>query len=185
MRRSGYDSYHGKSPGRTALKVIIVVLLLLLGAALAALFVLEPYIKYSADGVRVDLPFFEDKEEQPFPEVSLTVTTPEPEETVPVAERFQGIMLPKEALYDGTAASQMEAAGALAAIFDMKDDQGSLAYISALALAQSAEVSSKDPAMNAAIQLLNEKTYTVARISCFRDNTLPQKDRRLAIPSSG
>ena len=76
----------------------------------------------------------------------------------------------------------MEAAGATAALFDMKADDGSLGYISGLALAIQAEASAADPALNAAIQLLNGgEVYTVARVSCFRDNLVPRSDMSLAI----
>ena len=46
-------------------------------------------------------------------------------------------------------------APATAALFDMKADDGGLGYISGLALAIQAEASAADPALNAAIQLLN------------------------------
>ncbi|UQT49148.1 putative glycoside hydrolase [Flavonifractor plautii] len=64
----------------------------------------------------------------------------------------------------------------------MKADDGSLGYISGLALAIQAEASAADPALNAAIQLLNGgEVYTVARVSCFRDNLVPRSDMSLAI----
>ena len=56
MRRNGYDPYHGRSRGRTVLKVLIGVLLVLLVVSIAALFFLEPYIHDSIDGVRLELP---------------------------------------------------------------------------------------------------------------------------------
>lgn len=73
MRRNGYDPYHGRSRGRTVLKVLIGVLLVLLVVSIAALFFLEPYIHYSIDGVRLELPFFQGAEEDPDP---LTDTVP-------------------------------------------------------------------------------------------------------------
>ena len=98
----------------------------------------------------------------------MVVTTPEPTPTPEPEEDFRGILLPNSALYDGTAAQRVEAAGATAALFDMKADDGSLGYISGLALAIQAEASAADPALNAAIQLLNGgEVYTVARVSCF------------------
>lgn len=60
----------------------------------------------------------------------------------------------------------------------MKADDGTLGYISQQALAQETKVSATDPAINAAIQLLNSgDLYTVARVSCFRDNTVPREHR--------
>lgn len=187
MKRDSYDAYHGRNRFGTFLKMLIVVLLVLLAAAVAALLFLEPYIVYSADGVRLELPFFH-RETEPEPETSapaLVVTTAEPTPTVVPEPEFRGILLERTALYDGTAQSQVEEAGATAAIFDMKGDDGTLGYISQLDLALEAEVSAADPAINAAIQLLNSgELYTVARVSCFRDNTVPREHMDLAIPKS-
>ena len=89
------------------------------------------------------------------------------------------------ALYDGTAQSQVDEAGANAAVFDMKSDEGALAYISQLELALDAKVSASDGAINAAIQLLNTgELYTVARISCFRDNTVPRSNMPMAVKTT-
>ena len=62
MRRNGYDSYHGRSRVRTFLKVLIVLLLVVLAVAVGALLWLEPYIDYSANGIKINLPFFQQKE---------------------------------------------------------------------------------------------------------------------------
>ena len=186
----GYGSYHGKNRFGTFLKVLIVVLLLLLAAALAAFFLLEPYIYYSADGVQVKLPSFFQKEETPpvQPTAPLVVETaqPTPSPTPVPAEDFRGILLDGSALYDGTAAQQLAQAGAEAPIFDLKGDDGSLGYISQLELAGQAGVSVSDnPAINSAIRLFcEENPQAVARISCFRDNTMPRSDMSLSIPSS-
>ena len=182
MRRNGYDSYHGRSRVRTFLKVLIVLLLVVLAVAVGALLWLEPYIDYSANGIQINLPFFQQKEPAPATGAPVVVTTPEPTPTPEPEEDFRGILLPNSALYDGTAAQRVEAAGATAALFDMKADDGSLGYISGLALAIQAEASAADPALNAAIQLLNGgEVYTVARVSCFRDNLVPRSDMSLAI----
>lgn len=182
MRRNGYDSYHGRSRVRTFLKVLIVLLLVVLAVAVGALLWLEPYIDYSANGIKINLPFFQQKEPAPATGAPVVVTTPEPTPTPEPEEDFRGILLPNSALYDGTAAQRVEEAGATAALFDTKADDGSLGYISGLALAIQAEASAADPALNAAIQLLNGgEVYTVARVSCFRDNLVPRSDMSLAI----
>ena len=130
MRRNGYDSYHGRSRVRTFLKVLIVLLLVVLAVAVGALLWLEPYIDYSANGIKINLPFFQQKEPAPATGAPVVVTTPEPTPTPEPEEDFRGILLPNSALYDGTAAQQVEAAGATAALFDMKADDGSLGYTS-------------------------------------------------------
>ena len=190
MRRNGYDSYHGRNRFATFLKILIAVLALILILVLAALFFLEPYIVYSADGVRLELPFLQERQEEE-PGVSqppVVVSTAQPTATAPVVEQsdFRGITLDGNALYDGTAAAQAEQAGANAVIFDMKADDGALAYISQLEMAQTAGMSAEDPAINAAIQLLTtSELYTVARVSCFRDNSVPRWSNSWAVRSSG
>lgn len=188
MRRNGYDPYHGRRGGRTALKIIIGVLLVLLVLALAALFFLEPYIHYSSDGVRLELPFFQGKEETEPPEDSapLQIGTPAPSpsptatpEPEPESD-FRGVLLSNTALTDGTAQSQVESAGGTAAIFSMKEPDGTLGYQSQTTLG----TSSDQEGINQAIQTVTGgELYTVAWISCFRDNALPWNDRTLGIHS--
>ena len=76
MRRNGYDSYHGRSRVRTFLKVLIVLLLVVLAVAVGALLWLEPYIDYSANGIKINLPFFQQKEPAPATGAPVVVTTP-------------------------------------------------------------------------------------------------------------
>ena len=186
MRRNGYESYHGRSRGRNALKVLIGVLLVLLVLSVAALFFLEPYIRYSADGVRLELPFFDGGQTEPDPPagtVPIQITTPEP--TPPPTPEpevdFRGVQLPAAALTDGTAQTQLEANRGTAAIFSMKEADGTLGYQSQTTLG----TSSDQEGINEAIQTLNGgELYTVARISCFRDNALPWNDRALGIHSN-
>ena len=188
MRRNGYDSYRGRSRFRTALKVLIGLLLVALVLAVAALIWLEPYIDYSAGGIRISLPFFQGEGPEETGGAPVVVTTPEatPTPTPEPEENFRAVLLPNTALYDGTAEERLRAAGATTAIFDMKADDGTLGYISGLELAGRAGVSADDPALNAAIQLLNEgDVATVARVSCFRDNTAPYYRNSLALHVSG
>ena len=176
MRRNGYDSYRGRSRFRTVMKVLIGVLLVVLVLAVAALIWLEPYLGYSAGGIRINLPFFRREQPEETGGAPVVVTTPEviptPAPTPEEQADFRAVLLPNTALYDGTAAEQLQAAGANTAVFDMKANDGTLGYISELAQAAQAEVSAADPALNAAIQLLNDGDITtVARVSCFRHNT--------------
>lgn len=188
MRGNAYDSYRGRNRFATFLKVLIVLLLLVLAVGVAALFFLEPYLVYSADGVRLDLPpFFQGQEDAPVTSTQppVVVSTVQPTATPERQEEFRGVILERSALYDGTAQTQGQQAGANAIIFDMKADDGTLAYISQQEMAQTAGVSAEDPAINAAIQLVNGgELYTVARVSCFRDNTVPRWSNSWAVRSS-
>ena len=186
MRRYGYDPYHGRSRGRTALKILIGVLLCLLVLAVAALLFLEPYIHYTSDGVRVELPFFQGKGEEPDPPedttpLQLTTPSPSPTNTPEPETDFRGVLLPAAALTDGTAQSQVDSNGGTAAIFSMKGTDGALGYQSQTTLG----TSSDQEGINEAIQTLNGgELYTVAWLSCFRDNTLPWNNRALGIHSN-
>ena len=200
----GYGSYHGRSGFRTFLKVLIVLLLIILLLAVAAFFFLERYLVYDTNGAHLEIPFFqwgatpspgqEDKGPvSPSPTGDLVVlpsipVTPTPVPTptpTPAPVYLQAVQLPRTALYDGTAAQQAAAAGGSAVLFDMKADDGTLGYISNLEIAKAAGVSASDPALNAAIQALcQEDLYTIARVSCFRDQTTPRQLNRLSIKTN-
>ena len=183
MRGDRYNSYRGRSRFATVVKVLIVVLVLALLAALAALFFLERYIVYSSDGVRLELPFFQKEEPPEEPSRVVVETAPPTASPTPEVEeeRFRAVLLDRSALTDGTAAEQTAAAGANAAIFDMKADDGALAYASQLPLALEMGVSD-GAADSDAISALNDgELYTVARVACFRDNTAPRWRNSMAL----
>lgn len=186
----GYGSYRGRSKLRTALTAIIVILLVVLLLAVAAFFLLQKYIVYGDDGrARLELPFLQGQERAdptpvPSGEEGVVVVTPEPTPE-PEEEPLQVVALPRTALTDGTAQAQVTAAGGNAACFDMKADDGSLGYVSALPQAIGFGSSAADPALNAAITALNDgELYTVARVSCFRDNLAPRMDNTLAVKTN-
>ena len=175
MKPYGYGSYRGRSRLRTVLKTIIVLLAVILVLAVAALLFLQRYMVFSADGVRFELPFLQQDGGDPAeedPAVLVTeppvVVTPSP---TPAPEYLRAVELPRSALYDGTAEDQVSSAGGNAALFDMKGDDGSLGYVSSLKLALDIHASASDSALNNAIEELNGgELYTIARVSCFRDN---------------
>jgi len=189
MKSGGYGSYRGRTPLRMFLKAVIILLMAVLIVAVLALVFLQQYIVYSSDGIRLELPFFDNGVATPAPTAtpSPTVTQPLVVVTPEIIEPswLHAVTLPLEALYDGTAEEQIEEAGGNAAIFNMKADDGSLGYVSALPLAIAAKVSSGDPAINAAIRALNEREiYTVARVSCFKDHNLSNANRSLAVTTN-
>ena len=152
----GYDSYRGRSPLRTFLKATAVVLAVVLLLGVAALFFLEPYWVVSADGAQLRLPWSQQTpapsaEPIPFSSSPVVVVTPE----IQTPAYLHAAFLPDEALYDGSAAARLTEAGAEAALFDMKTDEGLLHYRSELPLADQAGVNPKDTALNAAILALN------------------------------
>ena len=61
--------------------VFVSLLLVVLAVAVGALLWLEPYIDYSANGIKINLPFFQQKEPAPATGAPVVVTTPEPTPT--------------------------------------------------------------------------------------------------------
>ena len=184
----GYGSYHGRSGFRTFLKVLIVILLVVLILAVAAVIFLEPYLVYDQNGAHLNLPFLSGQEEpsaaEPVqsPNGTLVMVSPTP---TPAPDYLRAVSLPRTALTDGTAQSQVEAAGGNAVIFDMKADDGTLGYVSNLDTAKGIGSSASDPALNSAIQTLCAgELYTIARVSCFRDNTAPYQRNSLSIKTN-
>ena len=191
MRRRysyGYGSYHGRSGFRTFLKVLIVLLVVVLLLAVLAVVFLDRYWVYDREGARLELPFLQQETSQPSPTSSqqgtLVLVSPSPSPT-PAPVYLRAVALPRTALSDGTAQNQVTAAGANAAIFDMKADDGTLGYISNIELARAIGSSASDPALNEQIQTLcGTGLYTIARVSCFRDNTAPYQNNSLAIKTN-
>ncbi len=187
----GYDSYRGRSKTRSILMALIVILLIVLILAVAAFFLLQDHIYYGDDGkAHIDLPSFLQREESeptpsPVQTQNIIIVTPEPTPEPTQEPLFCPVALPRSALTDGTAAGLVKQAEGTAALFDMKDDEGTLGYISALPQAISAGASAAAPGLNEAIGALNstEGLYTVARVACFRDNLVPKMNNTLALRS--
>lgn len=190
-RGYGYGAYRGRSRSRTVLKIVIAILAVVLLLVAASYLVLEKFGVYTSDGgFHLDLPFAQESA-QPSPEGSepLVVISTNPEPTpspTPKPEQpLHAVELPRSALTDGTAQSQVEAAGGNAALFDLKADDGTLGYVSQVALAVNTGASATDPTLNEAIRTLNSGAlYTVARVSCFRDNTVPYNEPTLGIKTN-
>lgn len=187
MRRRysyGYGAYHGRSRFRTFLKVLIALLLVVLAVAVAAVLFLDRYWVYDRNGARLEIPFLHQQDDSPpaqSQQGGLVLVSPSPS-LQPEPSYLRAVLLPRTALYDGTAQQQVTAAGANAAIFDMKADDGTLGYISDVDLARTIGSSASDPSLNAAIQsLCSGDLYTIARVSCFRDNTAPYQKNSLSI----
>lgn len=205
-RNNGYGSYRGKSKFRTFLKIVIAVLLIVLVLLVAAFFFLQQYMVVSADGIRFEIPFFQ--EQQPSPSQSAPVIvesrppvivtpspTPEPE---PKYTRM--ISLPGDVLHDdnvkglfdrylaGDAAVEETYPGfgsATQLIFNMKGYDGNLGYISDVPLAREIKASGADAGRQDGIVMANDINggvlYNAAYLSCFRDNTAPYNRNSLAL----
>ncbi|MCC8123709.1 MAG: putative glycoside hydrolase [Oscillospiraceae bacterium] len=182
-RYGSYSTYRGRGRLHKALRIILIVVIILIALALAGVYWLESHMVYTDDGLRLDLPSLFSADEAPpadaDPAASMLIVFPSdmPGEEDPL----RAVSLPLSALSDGTAAGQVSEAGGNAAIFDMKADSGALGYVSDLELAKAAGTSASAPGLNDAIRETNGDLYTIARVSCFRDNAVPYARNATAI----
>lgn len=200
MRRSqrGYSSYRGRRTLTDVLKIVAAVLGVLAVVLLVAVWI------GGKDGLPLKLPDVSQQDGgqsdvsgdgqgddqsggtgsesgQEEPDTSQPEQPEEPEqESVMTA-----LELPISAILDGTAAAQLEQAGANALVLTMKDEEGLLAWNSQQALAQSYGVNAGDETVQQQLQAWNQgEVYTVARVCCFRDNTIPYHRNDLAMRAS-
>ncbi|MEG2097386.1 MAG: hypothetical protein RRY65_04390, partial [Pseudoflavonifractor sp.] len=71
----GYGSYRGKSRFRSFLNILALVLLVILLLLVGAFFFLQRYAVFSADGMRLEIPFFQ-RQAEPSPSQPLLVIEP-------------------------------------------------------------------------------------------------------------
>lgn len=70
MRTNKYDSYRGRSGWKTVLKILAVAIVILAVLSAAAVLYLQQYLVVSGDGVRLELPFFQQEDSEPSPQVT-------------------------------------------------------------------------------------------------------------------
>lgn len=190
--RSGYGGYRGRRTLNDILKLIAVVLGTLVVLVLSGLFLGQNYIVFTDSGLRLEWPFSQKGEEEPVPPDDVNVVVqpgssqaeePEEPEQPPVETPMMAAAeLSVNTVLDGTAPKKLEQAGANALILDMKDEEGKLGWISQQEIAVRAEVNAKADGINEALRVWNQgEVYTVARVCCFRDNTVPYQRNDLAL----
>lgn len=199
-RNGGYGRYQGrKSSGVKAfLKGVIVALAILLVLLLVASIFLQDYIVYTDDGVKLTLPWTEDAgaEDTSAPvsksPVPLIIAGDEEEEEASaepspdLSGPLHAVLVSQTGLLAGTAVEQVTLAGGNAVVLNMKNDDGTLNYVSDVRLAISAETSGSNLAVNEAVKELTAgDLYTIARVSCFRDDLMCRRRSDLAILTSG
>lgn len=190
----GYQSYSGRRPSRSGavLKWIIVFLTAVLVVAVAIYLWMQNNLVYDDNGVYLPLPWKQQEASQPPPVSPSEPVTPPPTDAPPTdsflviespspsltprelaKETLKAVEVTPQALLDGTAAGLAENAGGNAVLVTMKNDDGTLNYVSEVELAVTLNASGSDPAVNRAIQALTRgDCYTIARVSCFRDEIM-------------
>lgn len=203
----GYESYCGRRSSRTgtALKWIIVFLLAVLVVAVGFYFMLQNGLIYDDDGVHVALPWKrpEASESPPAPvspspqpsdaaptDTILVIEPVEPSPTLTpkdlARQTLQAVEITPTVLLSGRAAQQVEQQGGNAALVEMKKSDGTLAYVSSVELAVSLKASGSDTEVNRALrELIDGECYTIARVSCFRDDILGGVESFALLSNSG
>lgn len=186
--RYGYQEYRGRGGGRSVLIFIIVLLAVLLIAGVVFMAVMGDYIKYTDTGIEIDWPWLNQEPSAP-PEVSdpvvieteeVVVTvepTPEPTPTPTPEPRYEplaAVTVTADQLRGGTAAQAVADAGGGALVVEMKTNTGKLAWQSQTELAGSMNVNAANNGVADAIRELarNGDLYLIARVHCFRDQSL-------------
>ena len=182
-----YRSYQGRrrSRFRGLFKGALIVLLVLLLLLLASTVLLQRYVIYGDDGVRLELPWTRTEPEQVSPSPSAPASLPPiikeetPAESSPVPElpepipMLHAVSADTDALLSGIAATAVDAVGADTLVLTMKEEDGSLNFVTNHPLAVRAGVSAGDPALNDAIRGLTAgELRTVAQVSCFLDHRM-------------
>ena len=189
MRRNTnmYSGYRGRRSAHDILLTVALVLVVLVVLVLGGLYLGQRYIVYTDEGIRLELPFaagWEMRSEAEPGDLSIKEESrpqEQPEPVTPVEPQVvykRGTEVPLEAVLDGTAG----AGEASVLIVTMKDREGRLGFVSQRPEAERAGVNRTGTDVNRRIQDWNEEQdYTVARVVCFADNSIPYHLNSLAL----
>lgn len=196
MRRTGKNvgGYRGRRTLRDNLMLVAVVLAIAVIVVVGGLIAGQRYVVYTDNGPRLDFPFFADSEPEELPDpgdVSFVerpesggqteITEDEPEQP---NDTVAALEVSLDTFLAGEAAQCLEQAGANALILNMKDKTGRLGWCSGQQLAEASQVNAAR-ANNQALQTWNEgEVYTIARVCCFRDNSVPYYRNAVALRAS-
>ena len=203
MGRSNRDvgGYRGRRTVTDVLKVIAAILAVLVVLAVAGVIYLQRYMVYTDEGAKLELPPFlqslrQGWEKRPaggsasFPnqgDVSVDIQPAgsqsegphqEPPEEKPAGFALQ---LSVDDAVSGAAALKLMQAGADALVLEVKDASGTLAWLSAAPEAERSQVNGTQAATDALRQWNAGEVYTIARVCCFRDDSVPYYMNKLAL----
>ena len=185
--RSAYSGYRGRKTLNEILKWIaallgVLVLLVLLGLMLG-----QDYIVFTDRGPRLELPFFRPAEGTSELDGNVNVVVEQDGQggTNSAAPVMAALELPVEAVLSGEVTELLAQAEANALILEMKSPQGTLGWVAQSSLAARAEVNAQTQGINSALLEWNQgEVYTIARVTCFRDNTMPYNFNDMALRAS-
>lgn len=194
-RNTGGYHYRGRRTVTDALKFIAAALGVVVVLVLAGIVYCQRYIVYTDEGPKLELPPFLEmfRREKKEPEGALSlpdpgdvsvVINPNGSQSEPEAPPETGdylLELPVSGVLDGTAAAQLEEAGAEALVLQVKDPGGKLVWNSEQYPARLAGVNAPQSNSDALKQWNEGGVYTIARMCCFRDDSIPYFMNALAL----
>ena len=188
--------YRGRRTITDVLKFIATALAVVVALVLAGVFYLQRYIVYTDEGTRLELPPFLEMFRRENREPNGASSLPDPSdvsvvidpdgslsEPVPEEPREAGYVLelPVSDVTGGAAAAKLAEAGAGALVLQVKDSSGQLAWHSDLFAADWSEVNAPQSNNEALKQWNDGEVYTIARVCCFRDDSVPYSMNALAL----
>lgn len=191
-----YGGYRGRRTITDALKFIAIALGIIVVLVLAGIVYCQRYIVYTDEGPKLELPPFLEMFRREKKEPTGSSSLPDPSDVSilidpdgsqskpePEAPRETGYILelPVGDVVSGTAAAQLEEAGAEALVLQAKSPSGKLAWHSDLFTADWAEVNAPQSNNDALRQWNEGEWYTIARVCCFRDDSVPYSMNNLAL----
>ena len=191
---NGYGSYRGR--GHPVFRLLLVLFFVAAVLLAFGFSLLQPYIVYSADGVKINLPFLsKDLPDDPIPSPELVIETPPPAPTpTPTTlERMQMVQSYHPLLTVEQLAESLDNlpppngdGGVTAYLLQLKGERGMLAYISAVEKALAMKSSGSDPAVNGMLtRFLDEPSApSVGVLACFKDQTAGDGDYNFCILSN-
>lgn len=183
-----YREYRGRRSGSASvMKVIVVILAILLAAALLFTLFLGKYVEYTDEGVRLRLPWGQEQpeeSEEPIHSDTLVVETPEPtaqptaEPAPEAAPVLTAVEVTAAQLANGTAADAVKQAGGNCLVVEMKNEYGRVNWPTKVKNTIGLPTSVADAAAKELKELAESgELYLVARVNCFRDQTLANAGR--------
>ena len=186
--QKNYREYRGRrSGGASVMKVIVVILAVLLAAALLFTLILGKYVEYTDEGVRLKLPWGQEQpeeSEEPIHSDALVVESsapavqPTPEVTAAPAFVLNAVEVSAAQLANGTAADAVKQAGGNCLVVEMKNEYGRVNWPTKVKNTIGLPTSVADAAAKELEELAERgELYLVARVNCFRDQTLANAGR--------
>ena len=191
--RNSYGGYRGRNTLHDVLKVIAILLAICVVLVVAGLFFGQRYLVFTDGGVRVNWPWSPGESSgsagssldpgdisvdpgsasaSQDPSASGSASSEQP--AAPESARVAALQLPISSVADGTAGQLLSSYGANALILEMKDQEGKLGWVSGQEAASRARVNADNASINDTLRTWCQgDTYTIARLCCFRDNSVP------------